>query len=143
MAMTDRTGETGQSSAEIGSDESPSTRLLERVHEGMAVVDAAGERLGRVEDVVMGDPEAATTQGNEAVRRGGIVGAVADAVRDVPGEPDVQEPRRSQLLRLGYLKVDGPGLLAPDRYVRADQIRGVSADTVTLAVPRDAVSREQ
>jgi hypothetical protein len=93
--------------------------------------------------VVMGDPEAATTAGNEPVRRGGIVGAVADVVRDVPGEPDVPDPRRSQLLRLGYVKVDGPGLAAPDRYVRADQIRDVSVDAVTLAVPRDEVSREQ
>lgn len=142
MAGMDRNSEVGQGSAEIGSNESPSTRLLERVHEGMAVVDAAGERLGRVEDVMMGDPEAVTTQGNEPQRRGGLVGSLADAVADAPGEPDVPEPERSQLLRWGYVKVDGPGLLAPDRYVRADQIRDVSDDTVTLNVRRGELPRE-
>ena len=56
------------------------------------------------------------------------------------------EPRRSQLLRRGYVKVDGPGFLGHDRHVRADQIRDVSRDTVSrdtvsLAVRRDEAPR--
>ena len=142
MAETDGGGAAGAGSAGIGSVEPQVTRVLERVRRGMEVVDAAGERLGRVEDVVMGDPEAVTTAGNEPRRTGGIVGALADALADAPGEPDLPEPQRSQFLRLGYVKVDGPGLLAHDRYVRADQIRDVSGETVGLAVRREDVPRE-
>ena len=47
----------------IGS--SVDTSAMARVQEGMHVVDAAGEDLGKVEFLQMGDPEAVTTEGNE------------------------------------------------------------------------------
>jgi hypothetical protein len=105
----------------------------------MHVVDAAGEDVGRVEMVQIGDPESATTAGNEARR--GPFDAVAKAIGG-EGEPDVPEPLRSRLVRSGYLKVDGPGLLSADRYVQADYVRDVADDRVRLSVRKEELARE-
>jgi hypothetical protein len=112
---------------------------IEAVRQGMVVVDSAGERIGTVEMVQMGDPEAVTTQGNEHPSTG-LIGAMVDAVAGT--EPDVPEPLRSRLLRTGYLKIDGPGLTDTDRYARADRIAAVTGDTVRLAVRRDQLATE-
>jgi hypothetical protein len=110
--------------------EGPITRgaPIERVQPGMTVVDRAGRELGKVEDLKMGDPGAETTQGNERSPQpvpslGWLLGE---------REPDVPEPFYSELLRVGYIKVDGPGFVADDRYVPADRIVGVDGDTVTV-----------
>src|SRR5262249_32636270 len=39
--------------------------LMNRIHEGMHVVDVRGEDVGKVDIIRMGDSEAATTAGNE------------------------------------------------------------------------------
>jgi hypothetical protein len=115
--------------------------LIEQVHEGMLVVDRAGERLGDVADVQMGDPQAVTTEGNED-RDTGFLGDLARAVAGDESEPDVPEPLRSQLIRYGYVKVDGPGLADVDRYVRSDKIAAVRDRTVFLTVQKGEVPRE-
>ena len=118
-------------------------RSMELIQEGMTVVDLAGEKVGKVEYVQFGDPEAATTEGNDLERpAGGFVGEAAMAVFGDEREPDVTEPLRSQLLRYGFIKVDGPGLFAKDRYVRADLVGNVSDDIVTLKVSKDELPRE-
>ncbi len=115
------------------------TPLIEQVREGMTVVDRAGARVGEVSLVQMGDPEAVTTAGNDYE----VPGLVRDVVRSVVGaEPDVPEPLRSRLRRYGFLKVDGPGLMDADRYVRADRIAGITGDTVRLSVTRDQLAEE-
>jgi hypothetical protein len=118
------------------SDSSP----LNRVQLGMHVVDAAGEDVGRVDLVQMGDPQAETTAGNEDVQHGplDLVAAALGGER----EPDVPEPLRSRLVREGYLKLDSAHLLEADRYVPAKYVRDVSRDRVLLGVRRDALARE-
>jgi hypothetical protein len=114
--------------------------LLESIREGMTVVDAANHKLGTVSDVQFGDPQAVTTQGNE-FRDTGLVGDLARAFTDeVPG-PDVPDPLRKQLLRYGYIAIDG-GFGAGTRYARADKVQAVRGDTVVLAVTRDQLSEE-
>ncbi len=118
-------------------------RSMEMIEEGMTVVDLAGEKVGKVEYVQFGDPQAVTTEGNDLERPGGgFIGEAAMAVFGDEREPDVAEPLRSQLLRYGFIKVDGPGLLDKDRYVRADLVGNVSDDIVTLKVSRDQLPRE-
>jgi hypothetical protein len=114
---------------------------IAQVTDGMTVVDSAGEKVGDVEYVQMGDPQAATTRGNEPDEPG-LIGQVGMAILGDEREPDVPEPKRSQLLRYGFIKVDGPGLTDADRYVRSDRIAGVSGDTVTLTVPKDELPTE-
>ena len=117
-----------------------SERRIEAVREGMAVVDSAGERVGTVELVRMGDPGAETARVDADRVAAGLVGQVLDAF--AVAEPDVPESLRSRLARAGYLKVDGPGLTGADRYVRADQIAGVAGDTVRLRVPKARLAAE-
>lgn len=113
--------------------------LVAMVREGMQVEDARGHRLGTVERVKMGDPEAATARGAT-----GPVGhnIVTDVLVAVFGDVDVPEPKRSQLLRYGFIRVDGSGLTDADRFVRADKIKQVRNDTVTLAVSKEQLLEE-
>ena len=114
---------------------------IEMVQEGMSVVDSAGEKVGKVEGVKMGDPEAATEQRNE-LRDTGFLGNIAEAIGGDEREPDVPGPLRARLLQSGYIKVDHGFLIETDRYVPADQIASVSGDTVHLRVPKDRLIKE-
>ena len=114
--------------------------LMSRIHEGMRVVDAAGEDVGKVEYFEMGNPEAATTTGQQMPT--GLVDVAAEAI--VPGEdePDVPEPLRTRLRRTGFIKIDGPGLFERDRYVSSERVRDVSNDQVQLAVRKADLPKE-
>lgn len=114
------------------------TQLIERVVEGMKVIDADGKDIGRVEFVKMGDPEATTTEGNEPTVSAGYIPLTDDA-----DEPEVPQPLRSDLLRVGFVKVDGPGLFDHDRYFRADVIQDVDGDVVRLRLPEERLADEQ
>jgi len=118
------------------------TEPIALVREGMTVVDANGERIGPVEYVQMGDPEAVTTAGEGPEPSWPI--ALGDALVDKFDEPDVPEPLRSQLLRYGFIKIDGPGpdFFDTDLYVRADAITEVSGDTVKLSVRKERLIKE-
>ncbi|MCU1432971.1 MAG: hypothetical protein JWP95_2076, partial [Actinotalea sp.] len=93
---------------------------IEEVYEGMTVVDANGEEVGKVEFVKLGDPQAISIQGEDP---------------DVM--PDVPRPFAARLLPTGYLKVDRKGLFARDAYVSATEVGGVEDNTVRLNVSKD------
>ncbi|MCW2739525.1 MAG: hypothetical protein JWN97_4169, partial [Nocardioides sp.] len=93
---------------------------IEKVYEGMKVVDVNGEEVGKVEFVKLGDPQAITIQGEDP-----------DVVPDVPG------PFAARLLLTGYLKVDRKGLFARDAYVSATEVDRVEDNTVRLNVSKD------
>src|SRR5437660_707247 len=59
---------------------------IARVQEGMRVVDATGEQVGKVAYVKMGDPEAVTTQGNEPIATG-LTERFADVVAPKKSSP--------------------------------------------------------
>lgn len=99
------------------------------VRQGMSVVDIAGERVGIVEMVKAGDPEASTSQGQVA---DGLVAEAKRAFRG--GEPRVPAELASQLVRVGFVKVDGRGILGRDIYVAAVQVKEVVDDVVHLGV---------
>jgi uncharacterized protein (TIGR02271 family) len=103
---------------------------IERVREGLPVVDSSGEKVGTVARVKLGDPQAVTAQGNEP-DESGVLGIIPIGVGRQP-EPDVPEPLRSQLLRVGFVKVDGRGLSDAERYVPADRILEVTEEAVRL-----------
>lgn len=120
--------------------------LLNLVHEGMAVVDVDGDKVGTVSLVKMGDSSALTTRGNEitTAQDTNLIGQMGGEALDDEFEPEVPEPVRSQLVREGFIKIDGGGLfdLATDRYASANQIAAVDDDTVRLLVDRDDLSVE-
>jgi hypothetical protein len=117
--------------------DSTASGLLNRVRLGMKVVDANGEELGRVDEVKMGDPGAATIGADRPAEPGLIAG-----VFGAEAEPDVPEPLRSRLLRFGYVKIDGKGWVDTDRYVTAGQIGRVAGDTVTLTADKERLLAE-
>lgn len=113
---------------------------IEMVRDGMKVVDSEGKNVGTVEFVKMGDPGAATEQGNEP-RDTGLLGNIAEAIGAEP-EPDVPDAMRARLLRSGYLKVDGGFFFGTDRYVSPEQIANVQGDTVYLRAMKDQLVKE-
>jgi len=119
----------------------PQLGPIEMIREGMHVVDSAGDKVGKVEGVKMGDPGAATDRGNE-LQDTGFLGDIAEAFAGDEREPDVPGPARARLLRTGYIKVDGGFFSGADRYVSADKIASVSNDTVHLRVPKDQMIKE-
>ena len=114
-------------SSEVPGESTP----IEAVRQGMSVVDVAGEHVGIVELVKAGDPEATTSQGRAA---DGLIAEVKQAFRG--GEPRVPTEMASQLVRVGFLKVDGRGLMGRDVYVAAVQVQDVVDDVVHLGVSR-------
>jgi hypothetical protein len=101
------------------------------VREGMRVVDAAGNEVGRVTVVKMGDPGAVTTQGQ-------ILNEPSLEAEKPHLPPELSE----RLLRIGYIKVDRKGLFRSDVYAGADQIAKVDGDTVHLAVDQHLLFSE-
>ncbi len=124
-------------------DNSASNELLERVREGMRVVDANGDDIGKVNEVRMGDAEAATVAGQEMDRSNTIVDDAAAAFGAREDGPDVPDPFRSELMRDGYVKVDGKGWIDTDRYLRSADIADVVDDTVRLAVAKEALPSDK
>jgi hypothetical protein len=120
--------------------QSDQAKPISDVMPGMTVIDSAGQEVGTVERVKMGDPEAITTEGQRVGESEGVVRALADSV--FGAEPDVPGPIAARMLRMGYLKVDGKGLLETDRYVARDEIAQVSDHTVWLSVPKDKLAQE-
>src|SRR5437867_175310 len=114
---------------------------IARVQEGMRVVDATGEEVGKVAYVKMGDPEAVTTQGNEPTATG-LTERFAEVVAPGGREPDMPDPLRTNLLRTGFIKIKGHGLFAKDHYVSIERVRDVSGDEVRLDVAKDSLEKE-
>lgn len=107
---------------------------IARVREGMQVVDSAGDEIGTVEEVRMGDAGAVTTEGQGSGGGAGIAGAIATAIGGGEALPDSE---RERLLRLGFVRIDASGLFAGDRYAAADQVADVEGDVVRLSVGKD------
>jgi hypothetical protein len=117
------------------------TSAMSRVQEGMRVVDAAGEEVGKVEYLQMGDPEAVTTEGNEH-RSTDLAGRVVERALPEESEPDVPDPLRTQLQRSGYLKIGGHGIGGRARYVSSEHVSAVSGDRVRLSVRKGDLAKE-
>jgi hypothetical protein len=136
----------------------------------MTVVDAAGDEVGRVEYVKMGDPQAVTTIGEEpaggadtaigivpaggagagtsgtgsgSMAGTGTTAGFAANVSDAFGAGlDLPETHRNELVRTGFVKIDAKGWFTGSRYASANQIASVSGDTVTLSVDKASLVRD-
>jgi hypothetical protein len=104
------------------------------VREGMKVYDAAGDEIGKVDFVKMGDPDAVTVSAATIPERNDLVDTIADVFR---GPDDLPQSIRERLLRNGFIHVDGKGWIDKDRYVAADAIAAVTGDVVRLSVTKD------
>lgn len=116
------------------------TEALTHVRNGMRVVDSAGQAVGIVDFIKMGNPTAATTRGSTVPGDTSIIGMAYDEV--FGDELDLPAAKRSQLLRYGYIKVDGSGLDDSDGYVRGDKVWDVSGETVRLRISKHQLLTE-
>jgi len=119
--------------------ENPTNTIMTKIREGMAVYDSAGNEIGTITYLQMGDEdpnnlevETATAQ-RPAVRDNSLVDDLAEVF--VP-EDDVPDELVRRMQRQGYIRIDA-GLLKPDRFALTDQISGVNNDRVTLNVGED------
>ena len=101
---------------------------ISEVEIGDRVVDSTGKDVGKVKFVKMGDPNAATTEGQWGYSEGflGLGGDPYD-VNQLP------EQVRGQLMRVGFIHIDISW--AADKFAGAGQIARVEDNTVYLSVP--------
>jgi hypothetical protein len=101
-----------------------------QVQDGMDVVDAAGEHIGKVTGIRIGDPDAIDIESGEYRMPGEGFALAMGAHR----EPNVPQPLVPRLLREGYIKIDDKRRFRRDHhyYATPDQIASVDADTVRL-----------
>ena len=128
---------TGAGGLTTGVDSLP----IARVHEGMDVFDADGDKIGEVDMVRLGDPEAVTTAGQEAPAGADNSGLIGDVARvfGAHDEPRVAESLRARMIHDGFIRIDG-GFLGKTRYAIADQVARVEADGVRLSVTKDELA---
>jgi hypothetical protein len=109
---------------------------ITRIQDGMDVVDAAGEHIGNVAGIRIGDPDAVDIERGEYGTPGEGFALAMGAHR----EPNVPPALVDRLLREGYIKIDDKRRFRRDHhyYATADQIASVDANTVRL----DRVSAE-
>lgn len=103
--------------------------VIEQVREGMHVVTPDGKKIGKVEDLKMGDPEALTSNDHAAHEMGGLFGTVIEGFAETARLPHHTAER---LLRLGYVKIDRSGLFAGHEYFASDELDRVEDNTLWL-----------
>ncbi|MEV0629303.1 hypothetical protein [Nonomuraea wenchangensis] len=113
---------------------------ISQVHTGMKVVDRDGKEVGTVELVKMGDPQAATTDGQQPGRSPGFVPVLSDVFGHA--EPDLPPALAARLLRTGFVKVDGRGLFARDLYVAPEQVARIEDNVLHLSTDGDSLAKE-
>ena len=101
---------------------------ISKVMIGDKVVDSTGKEVGKVKFVKMGDPNAATTEGQWGYSEG-FLGLGGDPY-DIGQLP---EQAQGQLMRVGFIHIDVSW--AHDRFAGAGQIASVADNTVHLTVP--------
>lgn len=114
-------------------DDTSRLATMERLRDGMRVVDAAGVEVGTIGLIRFGDPAAAQVIQAPSHFEGSVI--ATDVVRS---EPRVPEPLRGSLLQLGFVRIDERLHLRPDHhyYVQPQQIAAIDGDTVSLAVTK-------
>ncbi len=101
---------------------------ISEVEIGDSVVDSTGKEVGRVKFVKMGDPNAATTEGQWGYSEGflGVWGNDYDIAQ-------LPEQAQGELMRAGFIHIDIS--MAPDKFAGVGMIDRVENNTVHLNVP--------
>lgn len=124
----------------------PDPGPIGQVRTGMHVVDADGEEIGTVKEVVMGDPGAEEATAPPETPAVAVVGVPAGTMgtTGVAGTAlgagvigsELPEVERSRLLRTGYLRISLKGLFSGHRFASGEEISEVAGDVVRLTVPQ-------
>ena len=122
-------------------DQDLGNNVLAQIREGMEVYDRNNTKVGKVESLYMGEASEETLERGEGPATASDPNQNRDDLFEdiarVFAPDNIPDVLRARLLREGFIRVDGAGLFAADRYVTPDQIAGVSGDHVQLKVTRD------
>jgi hypothetical protein len=114
---------------------------LNFIREGMTVYDREDDKIGSVERLYFGSGSTVDQdEYNMSVEpgRADLPGnALVDAIANVFDPTDIPQEMQERLLQSGFIRIDGAGLFAADRYVMPDQIASVSDEAVYLKVTKD------
>ena len=134
------------------------TDPLERVREGMDVIDDKGVRLGKVvrvqvavagttrhppdsdlleevAEIVPSPPDTSDISNLEAA-------GASPWGHDPMNLPNLEEPIRQHLRESGFIEVDGIDLTDAQKYIAADHINEVSSDRVVVRASREIGSAD-
>jgi hypothetical protein len=109
----------------------------------MRVYDREGKDVGQVENVYLGSVSEkadeygqgpATADDPDLPGEGSLINNIVEAFTF---EDELPEVMRNRLLRQGFIRIDGPGWFASDRYVTPDKIASVSDGRVYLSVAQN------
>jgi hypothetical protein len=124
--------------------------ILNTIHEGMAVYDSTGDRIGEVDFVYFG--ASTDTQQELGTGPAGLGAAdsvqmredsLVDAFAEVFDPGEVPEELREKLMQSGYIRLDADGLFAADRFITPEQIASVREEDVELNVTRDQLIKRR
>jgi hypothetical protein len=104
----------------------------------MPVLDSDGRLVGSVMFVRVGDPDAPTPRGDKPSAEEGPNLAFARALTAT--EPQVSPAVALPLIRQGFVRVAGAGLMDHDRYVGANQIESADEDALRLTTTADQLA---
>jgi hypothetical protein len=116
--------------------------LLLQVYEGMPVHDQAGDKIGTVEYVYLGEVSEAPedfgqreqTSSTLTSTEGSLIEEFAKAILLTERVPDVW---RERLLSYGFIRINSSGFFTADRYAMPSQIATVADHRVMLCVNRN------
>jgi hypothetical protein len=134
----------GQQSGTRGSD----NELLKVIREDMDVYDRNDKHIGHVDYVFLGEASGTAAQEGLGPQTADDPSADrpatwTDAIAYAFGaDDDVPEVVQNRLRYNGFIKIDGDGLFAPDRYVLPEQIARVANGRVYLRASRDELVKE-
>ncbi len=124
----------------------PDRNPLTLVREDMDVYDVNGDHIGEVEFVYLGETNPTASergQGSATVTDPRMRGeTIVDVVARAFADDEVPDVLQRRLLHEGYIRVEGDGLFASDRYVLPTQIASVSGEGVRLNVPRSELIKD-
>ncbi|HEV7717618.1 MAG TPA: hypothetical protein VGO70_01440 [Arsenicitalea sp.] len=102
----------------------------------MRVFDSTLTEIGTIEDFKFSDEDPGTEtedlERSDLQRNDSLIENIANAFRS----DNLPEELRERLLTEGYVRIDGEGLFAADRYVPASQILSISGDQLMLSISK-------
>lgn len=117
------------------------TNILNLIHEDMEVYDVNEKHIGEVEFVYLGSVNPTGTERGTAPQTVDDIdltdNTFVDLIGRAFGDDEMPDVIRKRLLYYGFVKVEGEGLFAADRFVTPDQIAAVRGEHVYLNVTDD------
>ena len=134
-------------------EESGQQHVLTQIREGMPVYDHSGDEVGQVDMVYLGTIDEAQDQDVREPQGDTLdpVRPVATSVTDQSGEDTLVNPtgeflgsdaglpeaHRLQMLRRGFIRIEGADPSTPARFALPDHIASVSDENVELHISRE------